>query len=163
MIASGNAPRTQFHSHIQMKGTDGKRQFKPYKEGGRTYNKPLQKRAMGGHYSPTSGKYGYRTNYKFDHIRQSPSRARAGHVIRGLGRASLVIGVAGVLYNINRHGAKEAARQEGKFWVHDVPLGTMGGVTYLDNQFLGGTLHDTGRSSQIAATTLLTQAIMAVV
>ncbi len=162
MIASGDAPRTSFRSHIQLRGSDGKKQFKPYKEGSRSFDKPLKRRSLGGHYTPGSSAYGYRTNFKHENIRQSPTRANAGRVVRGVGRAAGVIGLGLVVYNIHRHGAKETAKSEGKFWVHDIPVGTMGGVSYLDNRFTGGLVTKTSRTSSIIQTTLLSAAIGAV-
>ena len=107
--------------------------------------------------------YGYRTDYKSKSgTKKGPATSKTGKVLKGVGRASGVIGLGLVAYNIRRHGAKEAAKQEGKFWAHDIPLGTMGGVHYLDDRILGGTLTETSRTSSIMQTTLLSAAIGAV-
>jgi hypothetical protein len=119
---------------------------------------------MFGYKSPMGPAYGYRTDYKSKSgTKKGPATSKTGKVLKGVGRASGVIGLGLVAYNIRRHGAKEAAKQEGKFWVHDIPVGTMGGVTYLDNRLLGGSLSQGGRSSQITATVLLTGLIQAVI
>ena len=166
MAISGDRPKTSYRSHIQARDTTGKKAFKPYSYRGITYDRPLGKR---GFYFRGGTEHGYRTNprNKTGVKKRSPGKSKTGRAISGTGRAvskfAAPIGLGLVVYNINRHGAKETAKQEGKFWVQDVPLGALGGVNYLDDQFLGGTLAESGRASQITATVLLSGLIGAVI
>ena len=166
MTTSGNRPKTSYRSHIHARDTTGKKAFKPYTYRGRTYDRPLGKR---GFYFRGGTEHGYRTNprNKTGVKTRSPAKSKTGRAITGTGRAvskfAAPIGLGLVAYNIHRHGAKETAKQEGKFWVHDVPLGAMGGVTYLDNQLLGGSLAQTSRTAEITATVLLTGLIGSVI
>lgn len=108
MITTGSAPRTEFRSHLQSKDTTGKKAFKPYEYRGRRYTKPLSRSDFGGNVA----QYGYNTDYRSKHIKKNPAKVKTGKVVRGLGRASGVIGVGLVGYNIHRHGVQEAVHQE---------------------------------------------------
>lgn len=163
MAISGSAPRTEFRSHLKAKDTAGKRSFKPYTAHGRRYTKPLGK----SDFARSGKEFGYQTDYKSKTgIKKSPAKAKTGRVISGTGRAvtkfAAPIGLGLVVYNIHRHGVKETAKSEGKFWAHDVPLAGLGGVNYLDNQVLGGSLADASRESSIIQTMALSALIGAV-
>ena len=160
MKASGDAPRTSYR-HTRQPVRHGKRSVKSSTYRGRVYDKPL-KRNMFGYKSPMGPEYGYRTDYKSKQIKRGPAKAKTGKVISRVGRGAGAIGVGLVVYNIHRHGAKETAKQEGKFWAHDVPLAGLGGIDYLDDQLTGGFVSRTNRRASVTATVLLTQAVMGV-
>ena len=160
MKTSGDAPRTSYR-HTRQPVRHGKRSVKSSTYRGRVYDKPL-KRNMFGYKSPMGPDYGYRTDYKSKQIKRGPGKAKTGKAISRVGRGAGVIGIGLVAYNIHRHGAKETAKQEGKFWAHDVPLAGLGGVSYLDDQLTGGFVANTSRTSSIIQTTLLSAAIGAV-
>lgn len=165
MAISGDRPKTSYRSHLQARDTTGKKAFKPYTYRGRTYDRPLGKR---GFYFRGGTEHGYNTDRrnKSGVKKRSPGKSKTGRAISGTGRAvtkfAAPIGLGLVAYNIHRHGVKETAKAEGKFWAHDIPLGAMGGVNYLDNQVLGGSLADASRESSIIQTMLLSAALGAV-
>ena len=163
MVKSGSAPRTEFRSHLKAKDTAGKRSFKPYTAHGRRYTKSLGK----SDFARSGKEFGYQTDYKSKTgVKKAPAKAKTGRALQGTGRAvtkfAVPIGLGLVAYNIHRHGVKETAKSEGKFWAHDVPLGAMGGVDYFDNQVLGGSLADASRESSIIQTMLLSATLGAV-
>lgn len=160
MKASGDAPRTSFR-HTRQPQRHGKKSVMKSTYRGRVYDKGL-KSNMFGHKSPMGPEYGYRTDYKSKQIKKGPGKAKTGKAISRVGRGAGVIGLGLVAYNIHRHGAKETAKQEGKFWAHDVPLAGLGGIDYLDDQLTGGFVSRMNRRSQITATVLLTKAVSAV-
>lgn len=166
MAISGDRPKTSYRSHLHARDTTGKKSFKPYTYRGRTYDRPLGKR---GFYFRGGTEHGYNTNprNKSGVKKRSPAKSKTGRALSGTGRAvtkfAAPIGLGLVVYNIHRHGVKETAKSEGKFWAHDIPLGAMGGVNYLDSQLLGGSLAESGRASQITATVLLSGLIGSVI
>lgn len=158
MAISGDRPKTSYRSHIHARDTTGKKAFKPYTYRGRTYDRPLGKR---GFYFRGGTEHGYNTNprNKSGVKKRSPAKSKTGRAISGTGRAvtkfAAPIGLGLVAYNIHRHGVQETAKSEAKFWGHDVPLGAMGGVDYVDNQYLGGSVTKASRWSSVTQTVVL--------
>ena len=131
MQKAGDAPRTEFRSHLKARDTSGKKVFKPYSAHGRRYTKPLGKHDYG-----RGGKaHGYQTDHRAKAgIKRSPVKSKTGRVLKGTGRASGVIGLGLVAYNVHRHGAKETAKDEVKFNWSISPLGVM------DREFFDGAI-----------------------
>ena len=158
MAIAGDRPKSSYRSHIQHRDTTGKKAFKPYTHRGRTYDRPLGKR---GFYFRGGTEHGYNTNRrnKTGYKSRSPGKSKTGKAIANTGRAvtkfAAPIGLGLVAYNIHRHGVKETAKAEANFWGHDVPLGAMGGVSYVDDRLLGGSVSKAGRLSSVTQTVVL--------
>lgn len=131
MQRAGDAPRTEFRSHLQARDTSGKKAFKPYSAHGMRYNKPLGKHDYG-----RGGKaHGYQTDHRAKAgIKRNPVKSKTGRVVKGLGRGSAGLGVILVGYNVYRHGAKKTAEDEVKFNYSISPLGM------VDQQFFDGAI-----------------------
>lgn len=133
MQVSGDAPRTSFRSTKQTQRQGKKSAYKQTYRG-RTYDKPL-KRNMFGYKSPMGPDYGYRTDPKSKSgTKKGPAKSKTGRALKGVGRASGVIGLGLVAYNIHRHGAKKTAEDEIKFNYSISPMGV------IDQQFFDGEL-----------------------
>ncbi len=138
MQIAGDAPRTEFRSHLKSRDTAGRKSFKPYTAHGRRYTKPLGK----SDFARSGKEFGYQTNYKSKTgIKKSPGKAKTGRALKGAGRTvsrfAAPIGIGLVGYNIYRHGAQQTVQDEAKFNWSFSPVGM------LDEHLLGNRIETT--------------------